>query len=70
MAGEYKIKARVRVSKEAIKGYSEAMRLGWILDVVEGPEGVVYELGLSLPNARGTKLLLPAEQIEWVSSTS
>ena len=55
MAGEYKVKDRVRVSKDALKGYPDAMRLGWILDVVNGPEGVTYEVGLSLPNARGTK---------------
>ena len=70
MTGEYKVKDRGSVSKEALKGYADAMGLGWILDVVNGPKGPMYEVGLSIPNVRGTKLLLPADQIEWVSSTS
>ena len=45
------------------------MRLGWILDVIEDAEaGVRYELAVSLPSTKGTKLVLPAEEIELVAS--
>ena len=55
--------------KESSPGYPEPMRLGWILDVIEDAEaGVRYELAVSLPSTKGTKLVLPAEEIELVAS--
>ena len=45
------------------------MRLGWILGVIEDDEGgVSYEVAVSLPSTKGTRLLLPAEEIEFVAS--
>ena len=59
------------MSKESLPGHPEAMRLGWILDVIEdGAGGVSYEVGVSLPSTRGTKLSLPADQIELASPSA
>ena len=69
MASRFNVKDRVRVSKESLPGYPEAMRLGWILDVIEHNAGVVtYEVAVSLPSTRGTILVLPADQLEFVGS--
>ena len=70
MERRFSVKDRVRVSKESLPGYPEAMRLGWILDVIVDDGGVRYEVAVSLPSTRGTKLVLPAEQIELVSPGS
>ena len=44
------------------------MRLGWILDVIEDDAwGATYEVAVSIPSARGTRLMLPADEIEVVS---
>ena len=67
MANRFNVKDRVRVSKESLPGYPEPMRLGWILDVIEDDGDVRYEVAVSLPNTKGTKLVLPADQIELVS---
>ena len=67
---QVQVKDRVRVSKESLPGYPDAMRLGWILDVVEKDiGGLSYEVAVSLPNTNGTRLTLPADQIELVSRT-
>ena len=66
----FRVKDRVRVSKESLPGYPEAMRLGWILDVMDDDAaGPSYEVAVSLPNTEGTRLMLPADQIELVSRT-
>ena len=71
MASTFRVKDRVRVSKESLLGYPEAMRLGWILDVIDDDVGEVrYEVGVSLPSTRGTKLSLPADQIELASPSA
>ena len=68
MERRFRVKDRVRVSKESLPGYPEAMRLGWVLDVIEDDAGgVSYEVAVSLPSTRGTKLVLLADKIELVS---
>ena len=67
MASRFNVKDRVRVSKESLPGYPEPMRLGWILGVMEDDGAVRYEVAVSLPNTKGTILVLPADQTELVS---
>ena len=70
MASRFNTKDRVRVSKESLPGYPEPLRLGWILSVMEDDGNVRYEVAVSLPNTKGTILVLPAEQIELASPGS
>ena len=55
------------MSKESLPGYPEPMRLGWVLGVMEDNGDVRYEVAVSLPNIKGTILVLPADQIELVN---
>ena len=56
------------LSKESLPGYPEPMRLGWVQGVMDDDGDVRYEVAVSLPNTKGTKLVLPAEEIEHVAS--
>ena len=64
MERRFKVKDRVRVSKESLPGHPETMRLGWILDVADDGGALRYEVGLSIPNIHGTTLWLGPSQIE------
>ena len=49
----FNVKDMVGVSKESLPMYPEAMRLGWVLGVMEDNGDVRYEVAVSLPNTEG-----------------